>query len=134
MGKSSFEQVLRENGRLIYTNVGDSMYPLIKPRDLLIIDATDKPLKKYDIPMYRRDNGQYVLHRVIKVRKNDYVLCGDNRCIPEKGITDRHVLGVLTGIIRDGKELSLDTPEYRLYESGLERRRLQRRIRRFFRR
>lgn len=29
MNKSTFEDVLRDRGELIYTNVGDSMYPLI---------------------------------------------------------------------------------------------------------
>ena len=72
-------------------------------------------LRKFDVPLYRRDSGQYVLHRVLKVRENDYVLCGDNRCSRETGITDRHVLGVLTAVIRDRKELSVNDWRYRLY-------------------
>lgn len=116
MDKSSFEEILAKEGRLIYSNVGDSMWPLIREgRDLLVIEKPSGKLKKYDVPLYRRDSGQYVLHRVLKVRENDYVICGDNRRHKETGITDRHVLGVLTAIIRDGKELPVTDRRYRLY-------------------
>ena len=37
MTESSFEQVIAERGELIYTHVGSSMRPLLKPRDLLVI-------------------------------------------------------------------------------------------------
>ena len=114
--KSSFEEILAKEGRLIYSNVGDSMLPLIRQnRDLVVIERPAGRLRKFDVPLYRRDSGQYVLHRVLKVRENDYVLCGDNRCSRETGITDRHVLGVLTAVIRDRKELSVNDWRYRLY-------------------
>ena len=103
--KSTFEEELRNNGKLVYTNVGDSMKPLIRQgRDLLVIEPVHGRLKKYDVPLYKRDSGQYVLHRILKVRKNDYVICGDNRWQKEYGITDRHIIGVLTAVIRDGKK------------------------------
>ena len=92
------------------------MLPLIRQgRDLLVIERAQGRLKKYDVPLYRRDSGQYVLHRVLKVRKQDYVICGDNRWSKEYGITDRHILGVLTAVLRDGKELSVKDWRYRIY-------------------
>ena len=117
MNKSTFEEILARDGRLVYTNVGDSMLPLIRQgRDLLVIRRPEGRLKKYDIPLYKRDSGQYVLHRVLKVRPHDYVICGDNRWSRETGITDRHVIGVLTDIVRDGKEISITDWKIRLYE------------------
>ena len=95
-----FEDVIERDGRLVYTNVGDSMRPLIRQdRDILIIEKPHGRLKKYDVPLYKRDSGQYVLHRVLKVRENDYVICGDNRYCKEYGITDRHIIGVLTAVV-----------------------------------
>ena len=77
---TSFEEIINRDGKLIYTNKGDSMMPLIKEgRDLIIIEKTQGRLKKYDVPLYKRDSGQYVLHRILKVREDDYVICGDNR-------------------------------------------------------
>ena len=116
MNKSSFEEVLARDGRLVYTNVGASMLPLIREgRDLLVIEPPRGRLKKYDIPLYRRSSGQDVLHRVLEVRKDDYVLCGDNRWGRETGVTDRQVVGVLTAIIRDGREISMTERQCRLY-------------------
>ena len=101
---------------LVHSNVGDSMMPLIKQgRDVLVISAVNGRLKRYDIPLYKRDSGQYVLHRILKVRKNDYVICGDNRCNKEYGITDRHIIGVLSGIIRDGREIPVTDIKCRIY-------------------
>ena len=111
-----FEDVIERDGRLVYTNVGDSMRPLIRQdRDILIIEKPNGRLKKYDVPLYKRDSGQYVLHRVLKVRENDYVICGDNRYNKEYGITDRHIIGVLTAVVRDGKEVPITDLRYRLY-------------------
>lgn len=116
MNKSSFEEQLDKYGKLIYTNVGDSMMPLIRQdKDLLIIEKPKGRLKKYDVPLYRRDSGQYVLHRILEVRKNDYVICGDNRWTKEYGITDRHIIGVLTGIVRNGKTIPATDRKYQLY-------------------
>ena len=116
MNKSTFEEEIRRNGKIIYTNVGDSMMPLIKQgRDVLVISRAEGRLKRYDVPLYKRDSGQYVLHRILKVRENDYVICGDNRCNIEYGITDKHIIGVLTGIIRNGREISVTDRKYRIY-------------------
>lgn len=116
MVKSSFEEELSRNGKLIYTNVGDSMAPLIREgRDLVVIEPVCGRLKKYDVPLYRRDSGQYVLHRIVKVRAEDYVLCGDNRIRRETGITDRHILGRLTAVIRQGKTVPVSSFRLRLY-------------------
>ena len=113
---TTFEKTLSKDGRLVYKSVGTSMLPLIRSgKDLLVIVPPNGRLRKYDIPLYRRDDGLYVLHRVLKVRKDDYVICGDNRYSREYGIGDRHVIGVLSSIVRDGRECPLSGWRYRLY-------------------
>ena len=113
----TFEEEIERRGNLVYRNVGDSMMPLLRQgKDLLVVVRKPKErLKRYDVPLYKRDNGQYVLHRILKVRKNDYVLCGDNRWQREYGITDRHIIGVLSAVIRDGKEISVSDYRYQIY-------------------
>lgn len=116
MNKSTFEDEINRRGKLIYTNYGDSMMPLLRQnKDLVIIEKVHGRLKKYDVPLYKRDSGQYVLHRILKVRENDYVICGDNRRNCEYGITDKHIIGVLTGIVRDGRTISVTDRKYRIY-------------------
>ena len=115
MNNSSFEEILEKEGRLVYYNVGDSMLPLIRQgRDLVVIERTSGRLKKYDVPLFRRPNGTYVLHRIVWVRNEDYVVRGDNRWHKETGVRDEQILGVLTSVIRDGKELSVRDPKCRV--------------------
>ena len=117
MNKSTYEEELRLHGRLIYTNVGDSMLPLLRQnRDLLIVERRPEGrCKKYDVVLYKRPSGQYVLHRILKVRKDSYVICGDNRRRREFGVPDEWIFGVLTGIVRDGKEMKVTDRKYRFY-------------------
>ncbi|MCQ2186276.1 MAG: S24/S26 family peptidase [Bacteroidales bacterium] len=114
---STFEDIITREGHLVYTNVGRSMMPLLRQgRDLMVI--VSKPegrLKRYDIPLYKRDDGKYILHRILRVRPNDYVLCGDNQWRLEKGITDRHIIGVLQAVVRDGKTIPVTDRKMRLY-------------------
>ena len=79
---STFEQIIEKDGVLVYRNVGDSMLPLIKQgRDVIVIEKISKQLKRLDIPLYKRESGQYVLHRILKCKKDGYVMCGDNRFV-----------------------------------------------------
>lgn len=116
MNKSTFEEELERTGRLVYTNLGNSMLPLIRQqKDLVIIKQAKEPLKRYDVPLYKRDSGEYVLHRIMKINKQGYVLCGDNRWNREYGITDKHIIGVLEGVVRDGKTIPVTDWKYQVY-------------------
>lgn len=119
MSKSTFEEELKEKGVLVYTNVGTSMRPLIRQgKDVMIISSLDhlgRDLRKMDVPLYKRENGQYVLHRIIKVNKDGYVIRGDNTYSNEYGVTDHQIIGVLSGVIRNGKEISVNSIGYKVY-------------------
>ena len=113
----SFEELLEQNGYLVYTNVGNSMLPLLRQhRDIIEIRKKDpnKRCKKHDAVLYKRGD-KYILHRVLKVRENDYVICGDHNVRKEYGITDEMILGVLTRVIRNGKSIYPTDPMHRLY-------------------
>ena len=129
MPTRKFEDIIAEKGQLIYTNVGDSMYPLIQPRDLLVIKKLRRPLRRFDVPLYKRDSGQYVLHRIMKIEKDgSYTMCGDNRIGMEHGITGRHIIGILTDIIRNGQTIPVTAPKYSLWFRSMRYRRLMYRI------
>lgn len=118
MSKDTFEQVLEQHGRFVHTNVGDSMLPLLRQgRDLMVIEKRPEGrCKRYDAVLYKRPNGKYVLHRILKVRPQDYVICGDNRYTREYGVPDEWIIGILTAVLRDGKKMVPVTDwRYRLY-------------------
>ncbi len=116
MNKISFEEELKTQGKLVYPNTGISMMPLLRQqRDLMVIGRRPQGrLKKYDAVLFKRKE-QYVLHRILKVRDKDYVICGDNQWRPEKGITDEQIIGILLAVVRDGKEFSTEAFLYKLY-------------------
>ncbi len=116
MQKTSPEDVLREKGMLVHFTVGDSMWPMLHNRSdhVLVVPANGR-LKKYDLPLYKRPNGQYVMHRILKVRDADYITCGDNRRYKEKGITDDMIIGVAKGYWRNEKYIDCRNKWYRLY-------------------
>ena len=48
------------------------MFPLLKDnRDSFKLEKITSKPKKKDIVLYKRDNGQYVLHRIIKEKDNE---------------------------------------------------------------
>ena len=116
MNKTTYEQELAQKGFLLYTTVGRSMCPFLRSgEDLMRIEARGEArLKAGDVVLYRRRSGRYVLHRIVKVRKEDYVLCGDNCWQLEPGIRDHQILGKLTAVIRQGREQDVTGFGYRL--------------------
>ena len=112
----SYEEYLDKYGTLTYANVGVSMLPLLRQgRDLFTVTKKGAARCRVgDVALYRRGN-EYVLHRIVEVRDDGYVLLGDNCVNREYGVTDGDILGVMTGLVRGGREISADAPGYRLY-------------------
>ena len=105
----SFEELLSEKGYIVYTNVGTSMMPLLRERrDIIEIRPLTAPPRRYDVILYKR--GQtYILHRVLKVLPGGgYLIAGDNNIFVERDVTDGMILGRMTRIIRDGREIKVD--------------------------
>ena len=95
------KEKLSSGGDVTFGPKGVSMLPLIRQGvDSVKISPVDGKLKKYDVPLYRRKNGQFVLHRVVDVNNDSYTMCGDNQCIREKGITHDMIIGIMTEIIK----------------------------------
>ena len=118
-GVISLEDYLEQYGTLTYTNVGISMLPLLRQgKDLFTVEKKgNERCKAGDVVLYRRPPDAYVLHRVIQVRAEDYVILGDNCINKEYGITDEDIIGVMTGFVRGGKEHHVTDTGYRIYSS-----------------
>lgn len=113
--EATIEQILKQEGVFVSTTSGVSMEPLFRHRrDTIIIRPVTGRLKKYDVPLYRRGKD-YVLHRIIKVLPDSYVILGDNCVAKEHGITDDQIVGVLTEFYRKDKHVTVNNFWYRLY-------------------
>lgn len=112
---SSGLKELEKNGRYLSVPAGNSMSPMLESKENVVeIVRAKHPLKKYDITLHVREDGANVLHRVMKVRKDSYVICGDN-CITPETVPFRQVAGVAVRFYRKGKWVSVNDPCYRLY-------------------
>ena len=103
-----FEDVLNKDGELYFTNVGYSMYPLIREReDILHIKQTDS-YKKGDIVLFKSNVEHYVLHRILKIKKDKIITAGDYNYFKDQPITKEQILGILISIKKkDGKVIDL---------------------------
>lgn len=116
---TTFEEELHNSGKLVFTNVGASMLPLLREgKDVMIIERADD-YRRLDAVLFRRPGvqgrGAYVLHRILKVRRDgSYWIVGDNEMTGEY-VQKENVLGVLTGIRRGDRLIRVTDPSYRLY-------------------
>ena len=103
-------EMLAKDGTVTFTVAGWSMQPMVyNRRDTVTLAKPQLPLKKYDLPLFRLDNGKFILHRVVKVYKNGNYKCqGDNRCEPEDNIRDDQIIGVVKSFNRNGKQIDVD--------------------------
>ena len=109
--------VFSAGGTFRFFPTGGSMRPMLRERrdTVLLCSPTQRPPQKYDVVLYRRTNGQFVLHRIIGQKENGFLLCGDHQYVPESGIRAEQVVGVLIGFCRKGRETSVHSLGYRLY-------------------
>ena len=91
------------------------MLPMLhQGRDTVTLSPLPETLRKYDLPLYRRENGQFVLHRIVKVGET-YTCCGDGQYRPEPGIRGEQLLALVTAFTHNGKTVPVTHPGYRLY-------------------
>lgn len=106
---------LNNGGRAELVVTGISMYPLFHHRkDSVWLVPADGLRRKGDIILYRRENGQYILHRIIAVKDGKYTCCGDNQAELEP-VEQHQVIAVVDQFTRKGKKYALDHWGYRLY-------------------
>ena len=109
------QERLKAGESVQFTPKGISMRPMIEGgRDRVVLSPLPEKLKKYDLPFYRRDDGHFVLHRIVKVGKT-YTCIGDNQLIHELGVRQDQMIALATGLYRKGKYYSLDSFGYKLY-------------------
>ena len=94
---------------------GVSMLPMIRQGvDSVLLSPLPPKIKKYDLPLYQRDNGQYVLHRVVKVGQT-YTCIGDNQFEFETDLRQDQMIAMVTMFTHGKKEIPVDRLSYRIY-------------------
>lgn len=94
---------------------GVSMLPMLRQGvDSVLLSPLPEKLKKYDLPLYQRDDGHYVLHRIVKVGET-YTCIGDNQFSLEHGLRSDQMIALVTAFTRGDRKISVNSLSYRLY-------------------
>jgi len=110
------EEQLNEGKTVSFRASGHSMLPLIRPcEELVVIENPRDKLKMFDLPLYRRDDGAFVLHRIVRVSKGTYTMRGDNQNVLERGIKREQILAVAVGMYKNGEYISFSGVKYWIY-------------------
>lgn len=94
---------------------GISMLPMLRQGiDSVILSPLPQKLRKYDLPLYQRDDGHYILHRIVSAGET-YTCIGDNQFVLEHGVRHDQMIALVTAFTRGGREIAVTDPGYRLY-------------------
>lgn len=111
------EELLSGGFRIKLIVTGSSMYPFLRHE----IDSFElfydirHNVRKCDIVLIQRENGQYILHRVVKVSKDKaFYLAGDAQSIVEGPIMYDQLIGVVTKVFRREKEINCESFLWRM--------------------
>ncbi len=110
-----FIEQLNAGGTVKFSPRGNSMRPMLRHGiDTVELSLISERIKKYDLMLYRRDNGKYVIHRVIKTGDN-YNCIGDNQYFVERGVRRDQMIAIVSAFSRNGKEYTVKNIGYILY-------------------
>lgn len=112
-----FLDMLNEGKQIKISPHGFSMYPyLVSDRDEVILEKPKREYRRGDIVLYRRDTGLYVLHRVHHVSKDHefYYMLGDSQKTVEGPLRKDQLLAIAVLLIRNGREISVNSFWYRV--------------------
>ena len=98
-----------------FSPMGISMLPMLRQGiDSVVLSPVPEKLKKYDLPLYQRHDGKYILHRIIRVGET-YTCMGDNQFQPEPGLHHDQMIALVTAFYRGERQIRCDCVIYQLY-------------------
>lgn len=108
---SVIKEVIDDGKSFTMIGRGNSMRPFLQgSRDSVVFSAVaDRQIRKGDIALYRRDSGQFVIHRVYAVDANgEMAFVGDAQWTLECGIRPDQLRAYVTQVVRKGKVISCE--------------------------
>lgn len=96
---------------------GYSMFPLVASRrDSVVLTKAEK-IKKGDVPFFRREDGSFILHRVVGIKNGAYKMRGDFELKIEYPVYPEQVVAVAKGFYRKDRYIACDSFLYKLYKT-----------------
>ena len=109
-------EVIESGGEFRLWPRGTSMRPLLREGRDSVALVSPRGCRKRDICLYRRADGAFVLHRLMKFDKDgNPVFCGDNQTKLEVGVKVEDILARAVAVYRGEKRVPVTAFRYRLY-------------------
>ena len=105
---------LSKGGSATFIIHGTSMLPLLKDGKDSVTVVSPNKLKRRDIILYTRENGDFILHRIVKVKKDELICRGDNQ-FENESVLRKNVLCVVSHYPKNGKRKSVKSLSHTLY-------------------
>ena len=102
------KEVISSGGEFNLYTRGTSMKPTIIEGVHSVMLGAPQDIVVGDIILYERKNGQFVLHRLVKIKPYEYFACGDNQFVIEGGISPDAVIAKVTKIQRGDDALAVE--------------------------
>lgn len=119
---------IRDGGQFVFYPTGISMLPTVIPNEDCVVLVEPKNIKKYDLILFTRPNGKYVLHRIINIKNGEYIIKGDNQNWTEKTTIDKVIAKVSEVRKKDGSVINYNKLTSRVTVAKLESRKFIKRV------
>ena len=110
-----FREQLEAGKTVRFSPRGISMLPMIREGiDSVELSPIPAKLKRFDLPLYRREDGKYILHRIVEAGQT-YTCIGDNQFVFERCVKHEQMIGLVTSFFRGERKISVKSPIYWFY-------------------
>ncbi len=109
------KETIASGGSIRFTVTGISMSPLLINRRDSVVLSSPCNINKYDIVLHQRENGDYIVHRVIGKKGDMLTIAGDNEIKKEKDVNISCVIGKVVAFTRKGKNYTGNELWYKIY-------------------
>ena len=107
---------IKEGGSVKLKISGFSMYPLVASRrDSVLLTEADE-IKKGDVPLFKRADGSYVLHRIVGIKDGAYKVRGDYEQKIEYPVYPEQIVAKAKGFYRNERYINCEGFGYKVYK------------------
>ena len=109
-------EVLKTEEEASSLTKGYSMYPMLRPhKDIVTVSRVKDKFRKGDVVLYPGTSGDFILHRIMRIKKDVFIIRGDNNYFTEIISKDK-IVGKLKEFYRGGKHINCEqNRKYKIY-------------------
>ena len=108
-----YKTKLNKDSVIAFVPTGNSMWPTLKHKgQSVIVEAKKERLNKFDVALYVRGQNNFILHRVMEVFDDGYLMCGDSQFALEK-VDEDQIFGKMIGFYRGKKYIDCNDEKYK---------------------